>query len=127
MEITITLDETTYALMSNEAKVKHLKIEEMIAEAAREKYNPWEMDGNDPMEAEFEAYVQLHSDLYRLYPNQWVAIYGGQLIDHDLDINALESRLALSHPDAVIYVDKVVSQIVTEIVVRSPRFLSEDE
>jgi hypothetical protein len=127
MEITITLDETTYTLISNEAKVKQLKIEEMIAEAAREKYNPWEMDGDDPMEAEFEAYVQMHSDLYRLYANQWVAIHEGQLIEHDIDINALESRLALSHPDAIIYVDKVTPQIVREIVVRSPRFLSEDE
>lgn len=127
MQVTIDLDETTYALISNEAKIKHSNLEDMVVQAILEKYNPWEMSGNDPMEAEFEAYVQLHSELYQSYPNQWVAIYGGQLIDHDSSIDALETRLAISHPNATIYVDKVTSQIVREIVVRSPKFSREDE
>ena len=43
--------------------------------------------------AETQAYWDLHQELVALYLNHYVAIYRGELVDHDPDVSQLEQRV----------------------------------
>jgi hypothetical protein len=108
MQITIDLDENTYALISNEAKVKQRTIEDLVLDCIREKYNPSEMGVVDPMDIEMAAYETMHADLVRQYLGEFVAITDGKLVDHDFYPHLLMRRLRSTYPKTkVIHVTKV--------------------
>lgn len=123
MEITITLDETTYEYVSREAEEQRLAIEKMLSEKIRETYVPWYINSDDPMDKEIAAYAVMHSNLVESHLNQFVAITGGNLVDFDDDPGELERRLHEKYPNEIVHVTRVRPYIKMEIVVRSPRFI----
>ncbi len=48
------------------------------------------------------AYEAMHPELMAQYAGQYVAVYHGQLIDHDQDVTALLRRLEAQYPDEVV-------------------------
>jgi hypothetical protein len=46
--------------------------------------------------------------LLREYPGEYVAIYGGQLVDHDLDRVALLNRIDKKHPNVFVLIRPVL-------------------
>lgn len=77
----------------------------------------------DAMDREVAAYEALHAKLWAKYPDQFVAIYEGQVIDADVDEWQLLARLETSHPDDVVLVRQVKPELPGDIVFRSPRFV----
>lgn len=77
----------------------------------------------DAMDCEVAAYEAQHAELWEKYPNQFVAIYEGQVIDSDTDEWHLLARLEESHPDDVVLVRQVKPELPGDIVFRSPRFV----
>ncbi len=73
-----------------------------------------------PLESEVEA---MHPELMAHYAGQYVAIYQGQLIDHDQDEIALLSRLDDQYPDEVVLMKKVRPLPEPELRHRSPRLV----
>lgn len=71
---------------------------------------------------EREAYIALHPTLFKQYPDEYVAIYQGQLVDHDKEAYALSLRIHQRFPDAFVWIAPVKAQVLEEWVVRSPRF-----
>lgn len=53
------------------------------------------------------AYEAMHPELMAQYAGEYVAIYQGQLIDHDQDETALLRRLDAQYPDDVVLMKKV--------------------
>ena len=43
--------------------------------------------------AETQAYWNLHQELVKLYLDQFVAIYRGEVVDHDPDVSQLDQRV----------------------------------
>jgi hypothetical protein len=43
--------------------------------------------------AERDAFLRLHPELWAQYPEQYMAIHGGKLVDHDPDMGALLKRI----------------------------------
>lgn len=73
------------------------------------------------MTREIAAYETQHAALLAAYENQYVALYQGQVVDHDVEKRALRSRLDQMYPDTTILVRKVEAALPKPIYVRSPR------
>lgn len=75
----------------------------------------------EAMRQEKAAYLAMHPELMAQYAGQYVAIYQGQLIDHDQDETALLHRLDDQYPDEVVLMKKVRPLPEPELRHRSPR------
>jgi hypothetical protein len=71
---------------------------------------------------EREAFISLHPTLLLQYPNEYVAIYQGQLVDHDPDGLALSLRVHQRFQDEFVWIAPLKAQALEEWVMRSPRF-----
>lgn len=72
---------------------------------------------------EVEAYHRLHPELLEQYKGQYVAIFQGQLVDHDQDSEALSERILARLPDQVVLQRKVEYSPEVVLQFRSPRLL----
>jgi len=77
------------------------------------------------MEREQEAFRQMLPELLNRYRDQYVAVYQGQVIDHDRDQTALVMRLDQTHPEAAVLVKRVTAEPERVLRMPSPR-LSRD-
>jgi uncharacterized protein (DUF2249 family) len=81
----------------------------------------------DPaVEREMQAYIALHPTLVKHYLNTYVAIYQGELIDHDDDPAALLARIEARYPDQFVWTTQVGPEPLRTFAVRSPRILRDD-
>ncbi len=77
----------------------------------------------DPMQREIAAFRQLHAALLKRYRGEYVAIYQGQLIDHDSDQLALLDRIEKAYPNDFVLIRPVQEQPEREFYFRSPRYI----
>jgi hypothetical protein len=82
---------------------------------------PAALDEDAAVEREMQAYMALHSQLLPEYRHQYVAIHGGQLIDHDEDYETLLRRIEAAYPDEFVWLTEVEEQPIQEVFFRSPR------
>lgn len=75
----------------------------------------------DAMEQEIAAFERYHAALLRQYLHQYVAIYQGQVIDHDADQLRLLTRIDRQYPATPILIRKVEPNLPQPLRVRSPR------
>ena len=61
----------------------------------------------NPIERERQAYESLRSILEREYMGQYVAIYGGNLVDSDVDKGVLLNRFYNQFGNVAVYIKKV--------------------
>ena len=70
---------------------------------------------------EEDAYRAMHAELRSKYPDQYVAVFGGQVIDHDPDQLTLFRRVDERYPDALVLIRQVASEPEEVYTFRSPR------
>jgi hypothetical protein len=70
------------------------------------------------------AFQAMLPDLLTRYKDQYVAVYQGQVIDHDADQVALIERLDQSHPEMIVLVKKVATEPERVLRMRSPRLIN---
>ncbi|MCP4361069.1 MAG: hypothetical protein GY796_23930 [Chloroflexi bacterium] len=75
------------------------------------------------MTQEEAAYRIMHNELMVRYAGEYVAIYQGQLIDHDQDELALLRRLDAQYPNEVVLMKQVRPLPEPELRFRSPRLV----
>ena len=124
-QINISIPQTLYRRVRELARVQKRPLPEVLetaitlAEAAQ--------DPNDDAEAamtrEEAAYRAMHTDLTARYAGEYVAIYQGQLIDHDRDELALLRRLDAQYPNEVVLMKQVRPLPEPELRFRSPRLV----
>lgn len=77
-------------------------------EEADEEHDPFPADPRRPaMLREIEAYHRLHPELLPKYKGQYVAVFRGQMVDHDHDPEVLSERILGRFPDEVVLQRKV--------------------
>lgn len=81
-----------------------------------------EEDSDSPERREREAYIALHPMLWEKYPKQFVAIYGGKLIDHHREFAPLWRRICEQYPDEYVWVSQVEEKPIRTIQMRTGRF-----
>ncbi|HRW08860.1 MAG TPA: type II toxin-antitoxin system RelB/DinJ family antitoxin [Caldilineaceae bacterium] len=72
---------------------------------------------------EQQAYEAMHEELWANYPNQFVAITDGKLVDRDEDEVALFERREQNFPNQVVLIKQITETPVTTLHVRSPRII----
>jgi hypothetical protein len=73
------------------------------------------------MQQESDAFRRMHTDLLARYPNEYVAIHQGQLVDHDADQLALLARIEDRYPDIPVLIRQVLPEPDEKFTFRSPR------
>ncbi len=74
------------------------------------------------VDREEAAWRRLHPSLLEKYPGQYVAIHGGELVDHDTDQVELFLRVKSHYPDEFVWIASVRPEPVEMYINRSPRF-----
>lgn len=77
---------------------------------------------DEAVEREKAAFLAQHPTLLAQYLGEEVAIYQGQVVDHDQDGVALSTRIYKRFPDEFVLISPVLPQPMEEWVIRSPRF-----
>lgn len=75
------------------------------------------------VQREMAAFAALHRSLKDRYLGHYVAIYEGQLVDHDVDREALYRRIAARYPDRFVWLAPVADEPVPTLQFRSPRLV----
>ena len=75
----------------------------------------------DAMSHEIAAYASQHEELIKHYLNQYVAVYQGQVIDHDPDHSALFQRINTNYPEEIVLIRQVRLELPRSLHIRSPR------
>lgn len=78
----------------------------------------------EKLEAEQAAFQAQLPALLATYPDQYVAIHEGQVIDHDVDLRALHSRVYARVGAIPVLLQKVTATPAPDILIRSPRLES---
>lgn len=75
------------------------------------------------IQAETHAFEQQKETLLDLYHGQYVAMYNGQVIDHDPDLRTLHLRVFARLGHAIVLLKQVTDDPERELVFRSPRLV----
>jgi len=73
------------------------------------------------IQSEENAFRAMHAGLCAAFPNQYVAVYRGQVVDHDPDQLALFHRVEERYPDAPVLIRQVTPESEEVYTFRSPR------
>ena len=83
---------------------------------------PWNGQ-RQQIELEQQSFVAQHDALLRTYAGQYIAMFQGCVIDHDVDRVALSLRVRNQYGNQPVLITMVRAEILQDIVVRSPRLL----
>lgn len=124
-QITITIPQQLYDRANQLARKHNQPVDAVLETAislAEAAMNP-AAAADVAMAQEEAAYLTLHAMLIDQHAGDYVAIYRGQLIDHDRDELALLRRLDAQYPDEVVLMKQVRPLPEAELRFRSPRLI----
>lgn len=116
--LTITLDDHTASQLTKMAAAQATSPEDLVEHAIR---NLLRAEASRILARETAAFRAMHQQLLERYPTEFVAIYRGQLIDHDVDQLALYLRIDELYPDEIILIKQVLPEVEEIYTIRSPR------
>lgn len=71
--------------------------------------------------AESKAFRAMHAELLQRYRGQYVAIHEGKVVDHDIDLCALNRRIRSQYGRIAVLLQQVTERPEVELVIRSPK------
>ena len=125
--VTISIPEPLYRRARELARARQRPLDAVIAEVFEQGLPPESADVRTPAEMamarEMAAYEAMHATLMANYAGEHVAIFGGELVDHDADQTALLRRVDVHFPDDVVLLKQVRPWPEPKLRVRSPRLV----
>ena len=110
--MTLTIPQQLYERVQRIAQRQQRNVDEVAREALEQVVSHWEVSSvNQEKEREKEAFRQLHAALLEKYAGEYVAIYGGKLVDHDVDRAALFARIEQKYPDQFVLLRPVKKEL----------------
>ncbi len=109
----------TMARLKTVAHEKGTKAEELAERAIRQYLRA---EARRMMRQEGQAFRAMHAELLVKYAAEYVAIYHGQVVDHDPDQLALLTRIDRQYPETAVFIAQVLSEPEEVYTFRSPRF-----
>lgn len=109
--IRLLLQDDVYRAAQQLAHNQGRAVEDVLTEAIDERFAflPTPPVGEDRMALEEEAFEAMREALWQQYPNQYVAVQDGVVIDHDVDRHALFQRVRAGRPPEEIVLLKQVT------------------
>lgn len=124
IEVTLELSDAVFNQAEQIAQDMRRDVTDVLADMLTQTIQPFPVHEQRPaMLREVEAYKRLHPQLVQRYLGEYVAIFQGQLVDHDLDPIKLLHRIQARLPDQVVLRRKVEKQPETVLQFRSPRII----
>ncbi len=125
-EVTLDIPKDLYRRAQRLARKRQQEIQELLVESivleddSLDWTTPSDVDGESAWSEE-RAFQRLHPQLVERYPGQFVAILGGQVVDHDADQITLYRRVKARFPGRFVLLAQVSDRPVEEYIFRSPR------
>jgi hypothetical protein len=125
-QITLTIPDDLYQHARRVATSRQQDVAQLLTESI---ILPPETDRsvNSVSDKDFEreraAFLMMHTKLVQDYLGQYVAIYQGELTDHDVDLADLMERIDQEYPHTFVLVRKVEINPERIYYFRSPRFV----
>src|SRR5262245_41504960 len=124
VDITLKVPDRLYRRIEQVANATRRTISDVVLEAVERSFPVFYVDeSRTQLEREVAAFEAMHAELWTHYPQQYVALYEGRVIDHDDDEVALLDRIDARYPGQVVLVRQVLIQPQGELNFRSPRFV----
>jgi len=125
IQILVTLPDPVYQQAQKVAQSTPRDVQEFLTEVITQNLQPFPVHENrEDMLREFEAFKMLHPQLVNQFKGQYVAIFKGQMVDHDVDPVALLKRVKEHHPGKTVLQRKVEDNPDPVLWFRSPRLMS---
>ncbi len=102
--IAVGIEPDLYQRMEQAAIENRVSTDEMLARALRRYL--WELDRRKIAE-EMKAYRLKHAELKREYLGQYIAMHRGQVMDHDVDFQALRCRVRQQFGHTAVMITRV--------------------
>lgn len=126
VDVTLKMPETLYQRVQDVASADQRDVTEVLLDALTRSFLLFYADqARESMEREVAAFEAMHAELWAKYPNLYVALNQGQVIDSDSDEMALLRRLDKKYGDEVVLVRQVLRQPQGELRYRSPRLVAD--
>jgi hypothetical protein len=120
--VTITLPDSIYQQAQRLAQSTQQNVQEVLTEVITKNFNPFPVHENRfAMLQEVEAFKLLHPQLVKQYKGQYVAVFHGQVVDHDDDPVELHYRVKSQFPGETVLHRKVEDDPDPILRFRSPR------
>ena len=117
--LTVTLKPDVAEQVRQLAEVAQTEAEAIVDEALR---NCLAQARREKLEAETRAFEQQRLTLFARYRGEYVAIHGGQVVDHDPDVRALHLPVFARHTHTPVLLKQVAESPDRELRMRSPGF-----
>lgn len=123
--VQLDMTEEVYHRVERYARDSEQDIETIIAELVDQNFPTLKppLLAVDPSEREIAAFRAMHEELKKTYGGEHVAIYQGQLVDHDSDLEQLHQRIEARYPDVFVLIRPISATPDREFFFRSPRLL----
>lgn len=123
-QVTLTVPDTLYQQAEEMAQTNNRQIEDVLTEQLLLTLPPIHVSENRAaMLREEAAFDAMKPDLLAKYFNQYVAVYQGQVVDHDKDELVLVERIDQQYPEQVVLLRQVLPHPPKPLYFRSPRFV----
>jgi hypothetical protein len=116
----VSLDERTFSHLVQVARAQQVSADELAAQVIREHLHTIE---RTEMDREMEAYAAQHSQILEKYRDRYIAMYHGEIVDHDSDLLPLYLRIDERFPDETVLLKQVKEQVEDIFTIRSPRLI----
>ena len=127
MKITLTVPPPVYQEAFEIAHSSNRTVEEVLRESVQWFFPPFHVSEDTlVMEREVAMFEDTHTDLWKQYPNRYIAMYQGQVIDDDNDLVTLALRIEEQYPDEVVLIRQVLPELPQPLIFRSPRLVRND-
>jgi len=86
----IRLDDQLLELLKQTAADKSMSVDDVVVQAVRSYLRQLEQE---QMAENIQYFLSHRAELIRLYPNEYVAVYANEVVDHELDFQVLHRRI----------------------------------
>ena len=132
VQMSVTISDLVYDRVKRLAHAQQQPLNQVVERLLMNSLPSSDNEMNDALDEsdkalrrEIAAYHGLHPVLWQKYPNQHVAIYQEEVVDHDPDGVALSLRVYQRFPHETILIRQVEVAPEREIRIRSPRFIKD--
>ena len=124
-QVTLTLPDYIYRQVEAAARRSQRLVADVLVDVVAEAFPPvYVHPQRTRMLEEQEAYERLRETILAQYEGEYVAIHGGQVVDHDREEMALVKRIQMNYPtDVVVHIRLASRKPDTELHMRSSRFV----
>lgn len=123
-EITFTLPDAVFRQIEAVAQRTQRQISDVLVDVVAEAFpRVYVSPDRERMEAEERAYERQRPTILAHYEGEYVAILGGEVVDHDVNEMELVARIQSRFPDDIVHIRLVTQKLQPELRFRSPRFI----